>query len=182
MSPMANPPMRLPSPSPASRKPQAACQPNSAAGEVAWTQIDVMASRMPTANWATAPGSCSARSRLVAGGSASRPAARRRKPRSRLAAPRARVAGCAAGRRSSRGGPPRRGRSRRRARTRAAARPERTHEEAGEREADDVGDRLADPQRRVGGQQLVLATICGRIATRAGRKKSEIEVTRKISG
>ena len=62
-------------------------------------------------------------------------------------------------------------------------RPQREHEQPRQRIADDVGQRLADPQRRVRGQQVSSCrTIWGTIATRAGRKKIEIDVRANTSG
>ena len=56
MSPMTNPPMRLPTPIPVSRKPYAACQPKPAPLKVGLDEAGVSAMKMPRLNWPTAPG------------------------------------------------------------------------------------------------------------------------------
>ena len=58
-------------------------------------------------------------------------------------------------------------RSPHRARTRAAAPARGRHEQAGQRVADDVGQRLADPHRGVRGEQLVLGARCAAGSRRA---------------
>ena len=185
ISPIANPPIRLPIPIPVSRKPYAACQPNPELLNVSLDEARGQGDRqMPTLNWPTAPWSVFA-SRTVS-------CRRNCQPAIELGE----EAGVVASRRSAAGprtvpGDDDRGEQARRREVGRAVEPERERdgaaeerdEQPGQRVADDVGDRLADPQRRVRAQQVLAPGRCaGRIATRAGRKKTEMVVTRKISG
>ena len=97
--------------------------------------------------------------------------------------PRRRSRAALAGPRASRGGSPRRGRSRHRARTRAAARP-RGRRRGGPATGSSMTSAMVSPTHiaELAVTRSSSSTICGRIATRAGRKNIETEVTRKISG